>query len=179
MAYTEIIFSGFGGQGVMAMGQTLAETGMREGLNVSWLPSYGPEMRGGTANCSVVVADSEIISPTVSEPTVLVAMNQPSLVKFGANVRPGGHIFVNSTVVDEKVARDDVTVHYVDCGKIAGELGNDRVANMVMLGAVVGATKLMDLKAVQNMMSEIFTGRKAKLVRLNVDAIQNGADSVS
>ena len=76
MAYTEIIFSGFGGQGVMAMGQTLAETGMREGLNVSWLPSYGPEMRGGTANCSVVVADSEIISPTVSEPTVLVAMNQ-------------------------------------------------------------------------------------------------------
>jgi 2-oxoglutarate ferredoxin oxidoreductase subunit gamma len=178
MAYTEIIFSGFGGQGVMAMGQTLAETGMREGLNVSWLPSYGPEMRGGTANCSVVVADSEIISPTVSEPTVLVAMNQPSLVKFGANVRPGGHIFVNSTVVDEKVARDDVTVHYVDCGKIAGELGNDRVANMVMLGAVVGATKLIDLKAVQNMMSEIFTGKKARLVQLNVDAIQSGADSV-
>ncbi|NLC89743.1 MAG: 2-oxoacid:ferredoxin oxidoreductase subunit gamma [Clostridiaceae bacterium] len=178
MAYTEIIFSGFGGQGVMAMGQTLAETGMREGLNVSWLPSYGPEMRGGTANCSVVVADSEIISPTVSEPTVLVAMNQPSLVKFGANVRPGGHIFVNSTVVNEKVARDDVTVHYVDCGKIAGELGNDRVANMVMLGAVVGATKLIDLKAVQNMMSEIFTGKKARLVQLNVDAIQSGADSV-
>lgn len=178
MAYTEIIFSGFGGQGVMAMGQTLAETGMREGLNVSWLPSYGPEMRGGTANCSVVVADSEIISPTVSEPTVLVAMNQPSLVKFGANVRPGGHIFVNSTVVDEKVARDDVTVHYVDCGKIAGELGNDRVANMVMLGAVVGATELIDLKAVQNMMSEIFTGKKARLVQLNVDAIQSGADSV-
>lgn len=178
MAYTEIIFSGFGGQGVMAMGQTLAETGMREGLNVSWLPSYGPEMRGGTANCSVVVADSEIISPTVSEPTVLVAMNQPSLVKFGANVRPGGHIFVNSTVVNEKVARDDVTVHYVDCGKIAGELGNDRVANMVMLGAVVGATELIDLKAVQNMMSEIFTGKKARLVQLNVDAIQSGADSV-
>ena len=178
MAYTEIIFSGFGGQGVMAMGQTLAETGMREGLNVSWLPSYGPEMRGGTANCSVVVADSEIISPTVSEPTVLVAMNQPSLAKFAASVRPGGHIFVNSTVVNEKVTRDDVTVHYVDCGRIAADLGNHRVANMVMLGAVVGATKLKDLKAVQNMMSEIFTGRKAKLVRLNVDAIQNGADSV-
>ncbi|MDD4323394.1 MAG: 2-oxoacid:acceptor oxidoreductase family protein [Eubacteriales bacterium] len=179
MAYNEIIFSGFGGQGVMAMGQTLAETGMREGLNVSWLPSYGPEMRGGTANCSVVVADSEIISPTVSEPTILVAMNQPSLAKFSANVRPGGHIFVNSSVVDEKVERDDVTVHYVDSGKIAAELGNDRVANMVMLGAVVGATQLMDLKAVQKMMSEIFTGKKAKLVQLNVDAIQRGADSVS
>ena len=174
----QIIIAGFGGQGVMSMGQMLAYAGMHEDRHVSWLPSYGPEMRGGTANCSVVVADSEIISPTVSEPTVLVAMNQPSLVKFGANVRPGGHIFVNSTVVDEKVARDDVTVHYVDCGKIAGELGNDRVANMVMLGAVVGATELIDLKAVQNMMSEIFTGKKARLVQLNVDAIQSGADSV-
>ena len=179
MAYYEIIFSGFGGQGVMAMGQTLAETGMREGLNVSWLPSYGPEMRGGTANGSVGVADSEIISPTVSEPTILVAMNQPSLVKFGKNVRPGGHIFINTSVVDEKVERTDVNVHYVDCGKIASELGNDRVANMVMLGAVVGATELMDLTAVQKMMSEIFTGKKAKLVQLNVDAIQSGADSVS
>ena len=179
MAYYEIIFSGFGGQGVMAMGQTLAETGMREGLNVSWLPSYGPEMRGGTANCSVVVADSEIISPTVSEPTILVAMNQPSLAKFGRDVRPGGHIFINTTVVDEKVDREDLMVHYIDCGKIAAELGNDRVANMVMLGAVIGATQIINLQAVQNMMSEIFTGKKAKLVQLNVDALQRGADSVS
>ena len=131
----EIIISGFGGQGVMAIGKTLTEAGMKEGMEVSWLPSYGPEMRGGTANCSVVLSDESIVSPIVLEPTELIAMNLPSLLKFESLVKPGGTIFVNSSVVDKKVERTDVKAVYVDCIKIADELGNSKVANMVMLGA--------------------------------------------
>lgn len=175
MAYMEVLISGFGGQGVMAIGKTLAEAGMKEGKNVSWLPSYGPEMRGGTANCGVVIADSEIISPIVLEPDMLVAMNQPSLVKFGPEVQKDGYIFINSTIVKDKVERDDVHSYYVPCDDIATEMGNQKVANMVMLGAIIAATRILSPDTIAEMLSLMFTGPKAHLVELNKEALKRGA----
>ena len=174
----EIIISGFGGQGVMAIGKTLTEAGMKEGKEVSWLPSYGPEMRGGTANCSVVLSDESIVSPIVLEPTELIAMNLPSLLKFESLVKPGGTIFVNSSVVDKKVERTDVKAVYVDCIKIADELGNSKVANMVMLGAYIEAMKNLSTDTIKEMLVHMFTGPKAKLVDLNIEALKRGAACV-
>ena len=174
----EIIISGFGGQGVMAIGKTLTEAGMKEGMEVSWLPSYGPEMRGGTANCSVVLSDESIVSPIVLEPTELIAMNLPSLLKFESLVKPGGTIFVNSSVVDKKVERTDVRAVYVDCIKIADELGNSKVANMVMLGAYIEAMKNLSTDTIKEMLVHMFTGPKAKLVDLNIEALKRGAACV-
>ena len=174
----EIIISGFGGQGVMAIGKTLTEAGMKEGMEVSWLPSYGPEMRGGTANCSVVLSDESIVSPIVLEPTELIAMNLPSLLKFESLVKPGGTIFVNSSVVDKKVERTDVKAVYVDCIKIADELGNSKVANMVMLGAYIEAMKNLSTDTIKEMLVHMFTGPKAKLVDLNIEALKRGAACV-
>lgn len=178
MAYHEIIVAGFGGQGVMAIGTTMSETAMAQGLNVSWLPSYGPEMRGGTANCSVVIAETEIISPIVLEPSELIAMNQPSLDKFEPAVRPGGLILVNKSIVERKVQRDDVRTVYVPSLEIASELGNMRVANMVMLGAYIKATEYLKFATVVDMLRNVFTGKKAHLVELNEIALQRGADCV-
>ena len=174
----EIIISGFGGQGVMAIGKTLTEAGMKEGMEVSRLPSYGPEMRGGTANCSVVLSDESIVSPIVLEPTELIAMNLPSLLKFESVVKPGGTIFVNSSVVDKKVERTDVKAVYVDCIKIADELGNSKVANMVMLGAYIEAMKNLSTETIKEMLVHMFTGPKAKLVDLNIEALKRGAACV-
>ena len=174
----EIIISGFGGQGVMAIGKTLTEAGMKEGMEVSWLPSYGPEMRGGTANCSVVLSDESIVSPIVLEPTELIAMNLPSLLKFESLVKPGGTIFVNSSVVDKKVERTDVKAVYVDCIKLADELGNAKVANMVMLGAYIEAMKTLSTETIKEMLVHMFTGPKAKLVDLNIEALKRGAACV-
>lgn len=171
----EIIIAGFGGQGVMAIGRTLAEAGMKEGLNVSWLPSYGPEMRGGTANCTVVLSDEDIVSPIILEPSELIAMNQPSLDKFGPAVKPGGYIFINSSIVTERFDRDDVQCVYVPCLDIALELGNERVANMVMLGAYLAATNCLETTTIGAMLRLMFTGPKADLVDLNLEALKRGA----
>jgi len=171
----EIIIFGFGGQGVMSMGKTLAEAGMKEGLSVSWLPSYGPEMRGGTANCSVVLSEDEIVSPMIENPTELIVMNKPSLLKFEPQLAPGGTFLVNSSIIEIKASRADVSAHYVPCLDIANELGNAKVANMVMLGAYIEATGLLRYETIQEMLRHIFTGRKAALVDLNVEALRRGA----
>ena len=171
----DIIISGFGGQGVMAIGKTLTEAGMKEGKEVSWLPSYGPEMRGGTANCCVVLSDELIVSPIVLEPSELIAMNLPSLIKFEPTVKKGGTIFVNSSVITEKVTRTDVRAIYVDCIKTAEELGNSKVANMVMLGAYIEAMKNLSTETIKEMLVHMFTGPKAKLVDLNIEALKRGA----
>ena len=113
------IFAGFGGQGVLLMGQLLAQAAMTEGRNVAWLPSYGPEMRGGTANCSVTISDKKVASPIVNHPTSLIAMNRPALDKFEDMVVPGGCIFINSSIIDRKAHRDDVKVYYIPCSDIA------------------------------------------------------------
>ncbi len=178
MAYNEILISGFGGQGVMAIGLTLAEAGMSEGMNVSWLPSYGPEMRGGTANCGVVIADSEIISPIVLEPSELIAMNQPSLDKFEPSVKKGGTVFVNASIIKRETQRNDVRAIYVPSMEIASEIGNMRVANMVMLGAFIEATKLLKFDTIAAMLQQLFTGPKAHLVALNEQALKRGAACV-
>ena len=175
----EIIISGFGGQGVMAIGKTLAEAGMKEGLSVSWLPSYGPEMRGGTANCSVVLAAGEIISPMVQEPTELIAMNKPSLIKFEPLVVAGGTILVNSSIVEIKATRPDITAHYIPCIEIANELGNLKVSNMVMLGAYIQVTRFLKPETIREMLAHIFTGPKASLVELNVEALRRGAACIT
>ena len=170
----EIIISGFGGQGGLAIGKNLAEAGMAEGLNVTWAPSYGPEMRGGTANCSVVLSDKAIGSPVFARSTELIALNEPSLVKFEAGVLPGGTVFVNSDVVTDKVSRPDLTAYYIPCSKIAEEVGNPKVANMVMLGAYVAATKILKPETIETMIQEMFTGPKAKFVPLNIEAFHRG-----
>ena len=174
----EIIRSGFGGQGIMAIGKTLAEAGMKEDLCVSWLPSYGPEMRGGTANCSVVISGEDIVSPMVLNPTELIAMNKPSLTKFESLVASGGMIFVNSSIAKEKAERTDIVSFYVPCLEIAGELGNMKVSNMVMLGAYIEATRLLKPETIREMLSHLFTGPKAGLVEINVEALRRGAKCV-
>ena len=170
----KIMIAGFGGQGVMSIGKSLVEAGMAERLEVSWVPSYGPEMRGGTANCSVILSDEVIGSPIVYTPTELIAMNGPSLHKFEGDVLPGGIIFVNSSATKETVERTDVTVHYVPCDAIAQELGNSKVSNMVMLGAFLEATKSVAPETIHEMLRHLFTGPKAKLVPLNIEALERG-----
>lgn len=170
----EIVISGFGGQGGLAIGKNLAEAGMAEGMNVTWAPSYGPEMRGGTANCSVVLSDKPVGSPVFNHPTELIAMNEPSLEKFEAGVVAGGTIFVNSSVVTDKVSRSDLTAYYIPCAEIADEVGNPKVGNMVMLGAYVAATKVLKSETIETMIHEMFTGSKAKLVPLNIEAFRRG-----
>ena len=135
----QYIFAGFGGQGMLLIGKFLAMANMLEGKHVSWLPSYGPEMRGGTANCSVVLADEPIGSPVVNHPDVLIAMNRPSLDKFEHTVRPGGLIVVNSSIIDRKVERDDVRVVYCEAAHIAEAAHNPKGANVAILGAMMGA----------------------------------------
>lgn len=170
----EIIISGFGGQGVMSIGKNLVEAGMAEGFHVTWAPSYGPEMRGGTANCSVVISSRPVGSPVFTYSTELIAMNAPSLDKFGPLVRSGGLVLVNSSVVKTEFIRPDVKTLYVPCEGIAYEIGNPKVANMVMLGAYIAATGALQQRTIEEMIVQMFTGAKAKLVPLNLEALHRG-----
>ena len=172
------IFAGFGGQGVLLMGQLLAYAGMLEDKEVSWLPSYGPEMRGGTANCSVVISDEPVASPVVTKASTVVAMNRPSLDKFEDSVLPGGMLFINSSIIDKKPERTDINVFYVPCNEIAEELGNGRVANMVMLGAYIAKTKCVDFESVLDALLHKLGEKKAHLIPMNRDALNRGADAV-
>lgn len=171
----EIIIAGFGGQGVMSIGKTLVEAGMEEGLEVSWVPSYGPEMRGGTANCSVVLSTVPVGSPVVNRPTELIAMNGPSLKRFEPLCRPDALVLVNSSQALEKVQRSDLRAYYIPSMEEAGRLGNFKVANMIMLGAYIKATGALKMETLEKMLSHIFTGPKAHLVDLNIHALQAGA----
>ena len=178
MKTTQILIAGFGGQGILFAGKFLAYKGLLEDLQVSWLPSYGPEMRGGTANCCVVISSEPIICPIVLEPTELIAMNLPSLLKFEPSVVPNGTVFVNSSIIQEKVQRPDVRAVYVPCLEIAQDLGNLKVANMVMLGAYIEAMKNLGTETIKEMLVHMFTGPKAKLVDLNIEALRRGAACV-
>ena len=172
----EVIMAGFGGQGIMAMGKNLVEAGAREGHEVTWVPSYGPEMRGGTSNCSVIVSDTRIGTPLIEHPTELIAMNRPSLAKFQDNVQEGGIIFVNSSAVSDKVERTDVTTYYIPCDEIAKELGNPKVGNMVMLGAYLGAVNAVKVSTVEEIIKELFAGKKEALIPLNLEALHKGIE---
>lgn len=173
-----IVMAGFGGQGVMAIGQLVTYAGMIEDKNVSWLPSYGPEMRGGTANCSVIVSDEPVGSPVVTDATTAIVMNKPSMDKFENEVVPGGRLFINSSLIDKKAKRDDIDVYYVPANEIADELGNSRVANMVMLGAYLEATNMVKVDSIIEGFTKVFGEKKAHLIPINKEAIEKGAEVV-
>ena len=171
------IFAGFGGQGMLLIGKFLAMANMLDGKHVSWLPSYGPEMRGGTANCSVIVSDEEVASPMIDKADVLIAMNLPSLDKFEHTVKPGGLIVVNSSIIDRKVQRDDVRVVYCDAAHIAENVKNPKGANVAILGAMMGADDAsvsMD-KMVEAIRIELGE-RKARFLDGNKAALVAGMD---
>jgi 2-oxoglutarate ferredoxin oxidoreductase subunit gamma len=175
---TEMICSGFGGQGALTIGKFLAQAGMEEGKNVSWLPSYGPEMRGGTANVSVVIADEEIASPLVSHPDILVALNQPSLDKFGPVTRPNGIIFVNEDMCPRKLKREDVEFIYAPMSTIAGEIGTQKVLNMISIGMIIGKTNLVRYETLETALKDFMANRSADLLKANLEAIRRGIDLV-
>jgi 2-oxoglutarate ferredoxin oxidoreductase subunit gamma len=172
----EIIVSGFGGQGVLFIGQLLAYTALDEEVQVTWIPSYGPEMRGGTANCTVVVSDEEIGSPFVLNPTAVIAMNLPSLDKYENLVKPGGLLVVNASMVNRKVNREDIHVVSLPANELAEELGSPRSANMVMLGALLGNLDLLSVDAVERALEHHMPERHKKLLPANKAAIRKGAE---
>lgn len=172
-----IVVAGFGGQGVMAIGQLLTYAGMIENRHVSWLPSYGPEMRGGTANCNVIISDESIGAPVIEEASAVIVMNKPSLDKFEDDVIKGGKLFINSSLIDKKAVRNDIDVYYIPANEIANKLGNDRVANMVILGAYLEATKLVKEESVLEAFTKVFGENKAHLLPLNKEAIEKGMEA--
>ena len=175
----QCIFAGFGGQGMLLIGKFLAEAGMETGKHVSWLPSYGPEMRGGTANCSVVVSDKPVASPLISMADTGLAINLPSMLKFQSEVKPGGLLLVNSSIIDEKSDRDDCDVVYVPCNHIAEKIGNPRGANVVFLGAYVAKKPdVISEEAIINAIRVELGERKAKFFEGNVKALQAGIEYV-
>ncbi len=173
----EVIMAGFGGQGVMLIGQLMTYGGMLANKHVSWIPSYGPEMRGGTANCSVIVSDEEIGSPLVTEPTAVVAMNIPSLDKFEPTLVPGGIVIINSSLIERKANRDDIVAFYVPANEIADGLGNVKVANMVLLGALLAATGAVESEYVLNAFEKMFA-KRPELLEVNRAALAAGAKQV-
>ena len=170
----EIILAGFGGQGILFLGKMIALAGMIDGKEVSWIPSYGPEMRGGTANCSVVVSDRRIGTPVVTRPNVLVAMNRPSLEKFESTMQPGGHLLINKTLIEIPHTRQDIDVTYLEITGLAGELGNPRLANIVALGGLIGRVGLVSRDAVIEALKKELSGKKAALLDLNLKALDAG-----
>ena len=170
----QLIVAGFGGQGVLLMGQLMAYAGMLDGREVSWMPAYGPEMRGGSANCSVVISDSPVGSPKVEDADVVIAMNRPSMEMFEPSVVPGGLLIYNSSLIDIKPTRADITAVPVPCNDIADELGNARVANMVMLGALMERVKPFDAELLIEALRHKLGARREKLIPLNREAIERG-----
>ena len=167
---TEIIIAGFGGQGVLFCGQLLAYAGMDEGKEITWIPSYGPEMRGGTANCTVVISDEEIGSPFVHNPQAVIAMNRPSLDKYEDLVKPGGFLVINTSMTDRKANRKDITVI-----EIAEELGDQRMANMVLLGALLANLPVLPADSIKKALKAHLPERHQKLLSQNFDALQEGS----
>jgi 2-oxoglutarate ferredoxin oxidoreductase subunit gamma len=170
---TEVVMAGFGGQGLLLIGKLLAEACMDEGKEVSWLPSYGPEMRGGTANCTVVVSDKPVASPVITTPSSVVAMNRPSLDKFGPTVKPGGLIIVNSSLIDVGSGRTDVKEVRIPANDEARKLGADKAANMVVLGAYIGLTDVCSLDGVTRWMEHQFESKK-NVIEVNKKALARG-----
>ncbi len=170
---SEVQFAGFGGQGIMLMGQIMAQTAMDQGYEVVWIPSYGPEMRGGTAYCTVVISDRPIGSPIIRNPKHLVAMNRPSLEKFAPTVQSGGTIFINSSIISIDADRDDVDVIKVPIIEIAKELGNIKTANIVALAAFVSRSQVVDFELLRESVKNKFAKRE-KLIPLNMKALEEG-----
>ena len=176
MKTTQILIAGFGGQGILFAGKFLAYKGLLEDLQVSWLPSYGPEMRGGTANCNVILSEEPVGSPIVTSPDVLIAMNLPSLQKYVDAVVPGGQIYVDSTLIAEKVERTDVEVYYIPATAMANEAGVPTLANMVMMGHVLQNNPQLTFEGTEVTVQKLVPPKKAELVGLNMKALEAGRD---
>ena len=176
MSTTNFLFSGFGGQGILFAGKFLAYKGLTEDKNVSWLPSYGPEMRGGTASCSVIVSDEAVGSPIVSSPDVLVAMNLPSLDKFEPDVAKGGIVFADSTLIERKVNRDDITAYYVPATRLAGENGIPTLANMILMGKILKVLGEYDEDGLKATLSKVIPAKRADMLDVNLKALKLGAN---
>ena len=176
MKTTQILIAGFGGQGILFAGKFLAYKGLLEDLQVSWLPSYGPEMRGGTANCNVILSEESVGSPIVTSPDVLIAMNLPSLQKYVDAVVPGGQIYVDSTLIAEKVERTDVEVYYIPATAMANEAGVPTLANMVMMGHVLQHNPQLTFEGTEVTVQKLVPPKKAELVGLNMKALEAGRD---
>ena len=176
MKTTRILIAGFGGQGILFAGKFLAYKGLLEDLQVSWLPSYGPEMRGGTANCNVILSEEAVGSPIVNKPDVLIVMNLPSLEKYEGAVVPGGQIYVDSTLIAKKVERSDVQVFYIPATKMANDAGVPTLANMVMMGCVLKNNPELTFDGTAETMQKLVPAKKANLVDLNMKALEAGRD---
>ncbi|MGL5439368.1 MAG: 2-oxoacid:acceptor oxidoreductase family protein [Filifactoraceae bacterium] len=174
----KVIMAGFGGQGVMSIGKMLAYAGMLDGKEVSWLPSYGPEMRGGTANCAVMVSEHQIGSPVITnDATSAIIMNLPSLDKFENDVVSGGTLIINSSLITQKPSRTDVKAVYVPANEIAMELGNPKVANIVMLGAYLELSKCVTIETTLKAFLKVFGENKVKFLDINKAALEKGAEA--
>ena len=174
---TQILLSGFGGQGILFTGKFLAYKGLLADKNVSWLPSYGPEMRGGTASCSVIISDEEVGSPIISQPDVLIAMNLPSFEKFEPTVKAGGIIIADSSLIEAKSTRTDIDVHYIPATALASEMGKQSLANMIILGKLLSIMGEFDEENIKTVLSKVIPPKKADMLEINMKAMSIGADN--
>ena len=172
----QIVIAGFGGQGLLFSGKVLAYAALMEQRELSWLPSYGPEMRGGTANCNVIISDSPVGSPIVQKPNVLMVMNTPSLDKYEKSVVPGGKVFVDSSLVSRKLERSDVDVYYIPATKMAGDMGIPTLANMILTGKILEEMGEFDMDDVQAALKKVVSAKHPEMFDLNLKALQIGRD---
>ena len=170
----EILIAGFGGQGILFSGKFLAYEGLIDGKEVSWLPSYGPEMRGGTANCSIIISDSAVGSPIVSNPDILIAMNLPSLDKYENETKKGGQIFVDSSLIERKVERTDVETYYIPATKMASDEGLTGLANMIMIGHMIAKSGIIPEENIEKAMQKVVPPTKQDMFDLNMKAVKLG-----
>ena len=173
---TQILIAGFGGQGVLFAGKCLAYEGMFENKQVSWLPSYGPEMRGGTASCSVILSDEPVGSPIVSKPDVLIAMNLPSFDKYEPTVAVGGKVIVDSTLISREAQRSDVDTYYIPATKMAADAGTPSLANMIMLGKMIKETGIVSFESAAEAMKKVVSAKHADKLEANINALKAGYD---
>lgn len=173
---TEIISSGFGGQGALTVGKFLAKAAMKEGKHVSWLPSYGPEMRGGTANVSAIISDKQIASPIISFPDILIALNQPSIDKFGPKIKEKGLLIANEDMCPKGTERDDIEIIYAPMNKIAKEIGSSKVLNMVAIGIIIGKKKLVNYETIEKDLTDFLQKKNPELLKANLSAIKKGIE---
>ena len=173
----QILLSGFGGQGILFTGKFLAYKGLLADKNVSWLPSYGPEMRGGTASCSVIISDEEVGSPIISEPDVLIAMNLPSFEKFVPTVRPGGIVIADSSLIEATTDRTDIQVYYIPATSLASDMGKQSLANMIILGKLLAVMGDFNEDEISTVLSKVIPPKKADMLEINMKAMKIGAEN--
>ena len=173
---TQILIAGFGGQGILFSGKFLAYEGLIDDKEVSWLPSYGPEMRGGTANCSIIISDTKIGSPIVDKPDILIAMNAPSFDKYINEIKPGGKVFVDSSLINSKCERDDVSAYYIPATQLASDMELSGLANMIMIGQMIAHTDIIPSENIEKAMKKVVSAKKQNLFELNMKAVSVGIE---